>query len=68
VHQDRSIVRLDPFETESAMANPHTLPFNISGRPMRGWPLVIPQGIKTKAQLKGWVQKGLAFAETLPPK
>jgi hypothetical protein len=40
----------------------------MTGRPMRGWILVAPEGIATKRALSGWVSRGLEFARTLPPK
>jgi hypothetical protein len=35
---------------------------------MKGW-VMIPKGkLKTSAQYKRWLDQGLAFAKTLPPK
>lgn len=62
------MVRVGPEETERALAEPHTRLFDMTGRPMRGWILVVPEGIATKRALSGWVSRGLEFARTLPPK
>ena len=62
------MVRLGADATESALARPHTRLFDMSGRPMKGWILVAPEGIKTKRQLGAWVKRGVEFAATLPPK
>jgi hypothetical protein len=35
---------------------------------MDGWLRVLPEGVKTKAQLQRWVDRGLSYARTLPPK
>lgn len=69
VHGKELIVRLDPGETISALARPHTRIFDLSGgRPMQGWILVEPAGVKTDAMLAKWVRVGVAFASSLPKK
>jgi len=35
---------------------------------MRGWLRVAPDGLKTKRQLQTWVDRGVDYAGTLPPK
>lgn len=62
------MVRVGPDATEDALSRPHARIFDMGGRPMRGWILVAPAGIKTKRQLHGWVRRGVQFARTLPPK
>ena len=68
VHGANLIVRVPADETAAMLKQPHTHPFDITGRPMRGWLLVQPEGLKTKAALARWVQRSLDFALTLPPK
>lgn len=62
------MVRVGPDATDDALARPHTRRFDMTGRPMKGWILVAPEGVKTKSQLGGWVARGVGFAGTLPPK
>jgi len=62
------IVRLRPDETDDALAQPHTRIFDMTGRPMKGWILVAPEGVKTKRELQAWVRRGTDFARSLPPK
>jgi TfoX/Sxy family transcriptional regulator of competence genes len=62
------MVRVGPDATERALAKPHTRLFDMTGRPMRGWILVAPEGVATARQLSAWVRRGLEFARTLPPK
>jgi TfoX/Sxy family transcriptional regulator of competence genes len=62
------MVRVGPHTTEDALARPHTRLFDMTGRPMKGWILVAPEGVKTNRQLDAWVKRGVAFARTLPPK
>jgi TfoX/Sxy family transcriptional regulator of competence genes len=62
------LVRIDPTETEAALARPHVALMEMGGRTMDGWITVAPEGIKTKRQLAPWVQRSVAFVKTLPPK
>ena len=62
------VVRLGPDEGEEALKEPHVSEFNITGRPMKGWALVAPQGVEDDDQLRGWVQRAVKFVGTLPAK
>jgi TfoX-like protein len=68
IHKDELIVRLDPAETDAALAKPHTRIFDLTGRPMKGWILIGPSGIATDPQLKRWVSVAAKYAGALPPK
>jgi TfoX/Sxy family transcriptional regulator of competence genes len=62
------LVRIDPSDTEAALARRHVTLMQMGGRTMDGWITVAPDGLKTKRQLSAWVTRGIAFARTLPPK
>jgi TfoX/Sxy family transcriptional regulator of competence genes len=62
------MVRVDPDETDALIAKPHTRPFEMRGREMRGWLRVDPDGVRTKRQLEPWVARGVSYARSLPPK
>jgi TfoX/Sxy family transcriptional regulator of competence genes len=62
------LVRIDPADTDAALARPHAKLMEMGGRTMVGWITVAPEGLKTKRQLAPWVKRGVAFAKTLPPK
>ena len=68
VHGQDMIVRIQPEETEKALAEPHTRRFDLTGRPMKGWILVEPAGVVTDAALRKWLGVGVKYAESLPPK
>jgi TfoX/Sxy family transcriptional regulator of competence genes len=68
VNQDNLIVRLDPEKHAELLKKQHAKPFDLTGRPMKGWIVVEPDGVKTARQLGTWVKKGVEFALTLPPK
>ena len=68
VHKDMLMARVGPEAYDETMKYPHTRPFDMTGRPMKGWVLVEPEGISSETDLQEWVNAGLNFALTLPPK
>jgi TfoX/Sxy family transcriptional regulator of competence genes len=62
------LLHVDPAETETLLAKPHAEPFEMRGRTMDGWLRVTPEGVKTRRQLQTWVQRGVTYARSLPPK
>jgi TfoX/Sxy family transcriptional regulator of competence genes len=68
MHKDLLIVRVGPEGHEAAMAKPHTSPFDITGRAMRGWVMVSAEGCAQDEDLAAWVKEGVDFARTLPSK
>ena len=68
VNGSELIVRVGPADYEGALGKPHTRPFDMTGRPMKGWVMVAPGGLKSDADLEGWVQQGVDFALSLPAK
>lgn len=45
VHKDMLVVRVGLDGHEEAMSQPHTLPFDITGRAMKGWVMVSTGGV-----------------------
>jgi TfoX N-terminal domain len=68
VNKDNLIVRIDPEKQNTLLKKPHTKPFDLTGKPMKGWLLVEAEGCKTAKQLSAWVKEGVEFASTLPSK
>ena len=68
VNKDDLIVRVGPARYEEALAQPHTRVFDLTGRPMKGWVVVTPDGYESDADLTSWVQQGVDFALSLPAK
>ena len=68
VNKDNLIVRVDPEKYNSLLKKPHAKPFDLTGKPMKGWIIVETEGIKTEKQLSAWVEEGVQFASSLPPK
>jgi TfoX/Sxy family transcriptional regulator of competence genes len=68
VNKDNLIVRVDPEKHTVLLKKPHAKPFDLTGKPMKGWLIVEENGVKTDKQLSTWVKEGVGFALTLPPK
>ena len=62
------IVRINPEHTEEIVTQPFVRPFDMTGRPMKGWILVDSEGVRSEDDLKHWVQQGVTFAQSLPAK
>jgi TfoX/Sxy family transcriptional regulator of competence genes len=62
------MVRVDPQQTDDLLAEPEARPFEMRGRPMDGWLRVDTDGLPTKRQLAPWVDRGVAYARSLPAK
>ena len=68
VEGDRLMVRVGPERYEEALGKPHVTLMDFTGRPMKGFVFVAPEGTGTETALKDWVEMGVQFAQTLPPK
>lgn len=68
IWQQSLIVRLGPDKSASALNQDYVREFDVTGRPMKGWIMVEPDGLDSDKQLAEWVEQALAFVETLPVK
>lgn len=68
VVNDDLMVRVGPEGFDEVMERPHVRPMDFTGRPMTGFIFVDTGGTSATDDLEFWVQKGVSFAETLPPK
>src|SRR5437660_9689278 len=68
VWKDSLCVRLGPEQAAEALPEPHVKAFDITGRPMKGWVLVEPEGVTGDDQLAGWIQRAVKFVGALPAK
>ena len=68
VRGDDLIVRTDPDQQEQLLAEPGARVFDLTGRPMKGWLLVDASGCAEDSDLRRWVDRGVAYARSLPPK
>ena len=68
VWKDSLIVWLGPDEGDEALMEPHVKPFDITGRPMKGWVLVEPEAIEDDEPLQSWIDRAVKFVNTLAAK
>lgn len=68
VHRDDLIVRVAREEHAAALARPHARTFDLTGKPMKGFVLVAPQGYRAEDSLKEWIAMGVRCARSLPAK
>lgn len=65
---DELMVRVGPEAHPDALAQPHARPMDFTGRPMKGYVYVAKEGFGSAPELRAWVERGLAYGKTLPPK
>lgn len=68
VWQNSLIVRLGPEQADDALKQPDVREFDVTGRPMKGWIMVDPDGLESDQQLASWLDQALTFVTTLPAK
>lgn len=67
VYKDFLILRLGEKQNPEIFSQPHVKPFDITGRPMKGWVMVEEAGFKGKA-LGRWLEEARDFVTSLPSK
>ena len=53
---------------DKTLKEPHVKEFDITGRPMRNWVLVGPEGVQDDEQLGAWIRRAVEFVGALPAK
>ncbi|MCW2764190.1 MAG: hypothetical protein JWO11_149 [Nocardioides sp.] len=62
------LLRTDPAQTEALLEEPHAEPFVMRGSEMSGWLRIDPDGLGSEEDLERWVEVGVSYARSLPPK
>ena len=60
------VMRVGPDANDEALKKLHTRPMDFTGRPMKSYIYVGPDGTKSAAQLRTWLTRGLEFVSGLP--
>lgn len=68
VVNDTLMARVGPDQYEESLTRPHASKMDFTGRPMKGFVYVAPEGFEDDEDLASWVRTSLAFVHTLPPK
>lgn len=56
------LVRIDPERREFVLAEPYVAPMQMRGRTVKGFVRVHPEGYRTAASLRTWIERGVAAA------
>lgn len=67
VDKDDIMLRCDPERTDELLLKKGARPFDLTGRPMKGWLLVGGEGIKSKADFDFWVKTALEGNKNAKP-
>ncbi len=62
------LVRVDPAKGDTLLARTAAQPMEMRGRAMTGWLRVESGDVRLKRQLARWVNLGVTYAKSLPPK
>lgn len=65
---DELMSRINPENHAVALERPHAKPMEFTGRSMKGYLFIEPEGIRTKRELAYWVNQGIKVAQSIPPK
>ena len=68
VWKENVIARIGLEAYEEALAEPSVVEFDITGRSMRGWVMVEPEGVDEDEDLKRWIGHAVEFVQTMPAK
>ena len=65
---DRLMARIGPEAYQEALRRPHVKEMDFTGKPMKGYVFVSPEGIESDAALEAWTGMCMQFVGSLPPK
>jgi TfoX/Sxy family transcriptional regulator of competence genes len=66
--KDDLMVRVGLEEYDDLVRQPHARPMDFTGRPMKGFVYVASAGLEGDADLERWVERGVAYAVSIPAK
>jgi TfoX/Sxy family transcriptional regulator of competence genes len=62
------LVRVGKAAHGQTLGEPHVSPMKMGGRTVTGFVRVAPEGYRTDAVLRKWIERGLDYVATLPAK
>lgn len=68
IWKESLVARLGVQQADEALELAYVDEFPITGRPMKGWVLIAPEGVEEDQRLGEWIDRARRFVATLPPK
>jgi TfoX/Sxy family transcriptional regulator of competence genes len=68
VEKAKLVVRVGPDDYEKLLKQKHVRKMDFTGKPLKGFIYVMPDGLRRTDSLNKWVDKGIQFARSLPKK
>jgi TfoX/Sxy family transcriptional regulator of competence genes len=68
VHNKSLMLRVGSDQAEGLFTEPHVKPMDLTGKVMKGWAEVLPDGLRDDKDLLRYAEMALTFVATLPAK
>lgn len=68
VYNEFLIIRVGVEQAEEILDHEFVEPMDITGKPMKGWATVTPDGYETDENLEKYIMAAVSFVQTLPAK
>ncbi len=65
---DELVIRVGREGYDEALGQPHVRPMDFTGRPLKGFVFISPDGYETDEKLVEWVKQATKFVSSLQPK
>jgi TfoX/Sxy family transcriptional regulator of competence genes len=65
VLQNDLVVRIQPDHYAAALQQSHVRPMDFTGRPLKGFIFVSPEGCRTEKGLSRWIDHGVEFVSSI---
>lgn len=64
----RLVARVRPEVYEQTLRKRHVRPMDFTGKPLRGFVYVMPEGLKSARSLERWIRESLLYLRSVPKK
>ena len=68
IHKDALVARVTPDQADKLLKQDFVRVFDITGRPMAGWLLISPEGVRTDESMMRLLKLAVDYVKTLPQK
>ena len=68
VEKNKLVVRIGPESYKKTLKMKHVRKMDFTGKPLKGFIYVMPEGLRRTDSLKKWIDRGIRFAQSLSNK